>query len=48
MVTKGETWEGEINWEFGINRYTVLYIKYITNNDLLYSIGNFTQYPVIN
>ena len=26
MVTKGERGEG-ISWEFGINRYTPLYIK---------------------
>ena len=26
-VTKGERGEGGINWEFGINRYTLLYIK---------------------
>ena len=27
MVTKGEMGGGGINWEFGINRYTLLYIK---------------------
>ena len=26
MVTKRESGEG-INWEFGINRYTLLYVK---------------------
>ena len=36
-----------INQELGINRYTLLYIKYI-NKDLLYSTGNYIQYPVIN
>ena len=30
--------------EFGINIYTLLYIKQITNKDLLYSTGNYTQY----
>ena len=46
MVTKGEgrrLGEG-INWEFGINRYTLLYIKEINNNDLLYSMGNYNIY----
>ena len=27
MVTKGERGWGRINWEFGINRFTLLYIK---------------------
>ena len=27
MVTKEEEWEG-INWEFGINIYTLLYITF--------------------
>ena len=31
----------------GINIYTVLYIKQITNKDLLYSRGKYTQYFVI-
>ena len=32
--------------EFGINMYTVLYLKCITNKDLLYSTGNSAQYYV--
>ena len=43
----GEKWGGEINWEIGIDIYTVLYIKQITNKDLLYSTGNSTQYSVM-
>ena len=35
-------------WEFGISRNMPLYIKYISNKVLLYSIGNYIQYPVIN
>ena len=46
MVTKGER-GGGMNWEFRINRYTLLYIKYIDNKDLLYSTGNYFQYLVI-
>ena len=38
---------GGINQEFGVNVYTLLYIKQITNKDLLYSTGNYTQYFVI-
>ena len=36
-----------MNPEFGVNMYTLLYIKEITNKDLLYSIGNYIQYLVI-
>ena len=39
---------GRINWEFGIDIYILLYLKQITNKDLLYSTGNYTHYPVIN
>ena len=45
-LPKGKEW-GEINQEFGINRYTLLYIKQITNMDLLYSTENTTQYFII-
>ena len=35
--------QGEgINWETGVDVYTLLYIKQITNKDLLYSTGNAT------
>ena len=29
--------------EFGIDMYTLLYLKQITNKDLLYTIGNSAQ-----
>ena len=31
--------EGEIDWEFGINIYALLYLKQIANKDLLHSTG---------
>ena len=46
MVTKGERGEG-IHWEIGINIYILLYIKEMTNKNLLYSTGNSTQYSVM-
>ena len=46
MVTKGER-RGGINCEFGININTLLYIIQITNKDLWYSTGNYTQHFVI-
>ena len=45
VVTGG----GRVNWggidcEFGIDKNTLLYLKGITNKDLLYSTGNTAQY----
>ena len=48
MVTKGETRGKVINKELGTDIYTLLYKKWITNKDLLYSEMNSTQYSVIN
>ena len=36
-----------INWEIGIDKYTLLCIKQIINKDLLYSIENSIQYSVM-
>ena len=33
----------EIVREFGIDMYTLLYLKWVTNKDLLYSAGNSAQ-----
>ena len=44
-LPKGEG--GGTNQEFGINTYTLLYTKQITNEDPLHSPGNYTQYFVI-
>ena len=48
MVTRGEGWEGRILREFGIDMYTLLYLKWVTNKDLLFSTGNSAQYSVTN
>ena len=34
---------GQRDREFGMDMYTLLYLKWITNKDLLYSIGNSAQ-----
>ena len=39
--------EGGITQEFGINRYTLICVKYITDKDLMYSTGNSTPYFII-
>ena len=46
MVTRGEEWREGIVREFGIDMYTLLYLKWITNKDLLYSSGNSDQYYI--
>ena len=37
-----------LDWEFGISRCKLLYIEWINHRVLLYSTGNYIQYPVIN
>ena len=43
MVTRGEGWRERIAKDFGIDMYMLLYLKMITNKDLLYSTGNSAQ-----
>ena len=47
MVAKGVGGGGGKDWEFGISRCKLVYIGWI-NKVLLYSTGNYIQYPVIN
>ena len=37
-----------MDWEFGVSRCKLLHIEWIHNRVLLYSTGNYIQYPVIN
>ena len=47
MVTKWNGWGGtRIVREFGVDMYTLLYLKWITSKNLLYNIGNSTQYYI--
>ena len=39
-VTREEGWEDEVVREFGMDMYTLLYLKWITNKDLLYRTWN--------
>ena len=39
---------GGMDWEFGMSRCKRLYRERINNKVLLYSTGNYVQYPVIN
>ena len=45
---QGEGGRRMMDWEFGISRCKLLRIGWINNKVLLYSTGNYTQYPVIN
>ena len=46
MFTKVET-RGEINKEFVMKIYVILYVKQINNKSLLYSIQCYTQFLAI-
>ena len=35
-------------WEFGISRCKLLHIELINSKVLLYSTGNYIQYPLLN
>ena len=48
MVAKEGDSGGRLDWEFRISRCKLLYIEWINNKVLLYSKGNYIQYPVIN
>ena len=45
-LPKGKDGEGQIR-DMAFNRYKLLYIKQISNKDLLYNTGNYIQYVVI-
>ena len=42
MVARGE----QTVRELGMVMYTLLYLKWITNKDLLYTTGNYAEYSV--
>ena len=55
QTQKTDLWlpRGKWGWrsmgsEFGTSRCKLLYIEWINNKVLLYSTGNYIQYPVIN
>ena len=45
---KGEAENGgSMDWEFRVSRHKLLCIRWINNKGLLYSTGNYIQYPMI-
>ena len=47
VVAKGEGVGGWMEWEVGVSRCKLLYIEWI-HKVLLYSTGNYIQYPMIS
>ena len=47
LANGGGGWGG-MEWEFGVSRCKLLCIGWINDKVLLYSTGNYIQYPVIN
>ena len=37
-----------MGWEFGVGRHKLWHLVWTDNKDLLYSTGNYIQYPRIN
>ena len=48
MVAKGEAGGGGKEWEFGMSICKLVYMGWLNNKVLLYSTGNYSQYPVLN
>ena len=48
MVAKGEEGGRGMDWEFGVDICKLLHLEWINNKVLVYSTGNYIQFPVIN
>ena len=48
VVAKWEGVGGRMEWKVGVSRCKRLYVKWMNNKVLLYSTGNYIQYPGIN
>ena len=48
VVATGQRGGGRMDWEFGSSRYKLLPTECINKKVLLYSTGNYIQYPGIN
>ena len=43
VVAKGEVGGSGMDWEFGVSRYKLLHLEWISNEVLLYSTGKYIQ-----
>ena len=48
VVAKGEGGGGRMDWEVGISRCKLLQTGWVNSKVLLYSTGDYIQYPMIN
>ena len=48
MIPKREGDQGGMDWDFGVSRRKLLYRQWINSKIIVYSIGSYIQYPVIN
>ena len=48
LLPRGKGFGGGVDWEIGVSRCKLLYIGWTNNKILLYSTGNYIQYPMIN
>ena len=48
MVAKGEGGGSGMDREFGVSRGKLLHLAWISNEVLLYSTGNYSQFPGID
>ena len=44
-IQEGSHWDGRVR-EIGVDMYTLIYLKWITNKDILYSTWNSVQFYV--
>ena len=47
VVVKGEMGRSGMDGEFGVSRYKLIHLEWISDEVLLYSTGNYIQSPVI-
>ena len=47
-LSRGRGNGGGMDWKFGVGKCKLLHIEWINNKVLLYSTGNYIQYPGIN
>ena len=43
MVAKEEGERGGLDWEFGVGRYKLLHLEWISNEVLVHSTGNYIK-----
>ena len=48
MIVKGEVGQSGMNWDFGASGCKLLCLEWINNKVLLYSTGNYIQFPGID